>query len=129
MARGHKNPGGRRIHDLQPEVSPALHNSVQVGDILELSNPYGEITLKEGDGPVVLASAGIGCTPTASILRSLAEAGSDREVLVLHAESILDNWALRSQMTDDVERLDSAELQLWLEQPEQGAREGFMSLR
>jgi len=54
------------------EVSPVLHRGVGVGDILELSNPYGEITLKDGDGPVVLASAGIGCTPTASILRSLA---------------------------------------------------------
>jgi nitric oxide dioxygenase len=111
------------------EVSPVLHNNVQVGDILEISNPYGEITLKDGDGPVVLASAGIGCTPTASILRSLAEAGTDRQVLVLHAESTLDSWALRGQMTDDVQRLDSAELQLWLEKPEAGAREGFMSLR
>jgi nitric oxide dioxygenase len=111
------------------EVSPVLHHNVQVGDVLEISNPYGEITLKDGDGPVVLASAGIGCTPTASILRSLAEAGSDRRVLVLHAESTLDNWALRSQMTEDVERLETAELQLWLEQPEAGAREGFMSLR
>ncbi|MDF2049159.1 globin domain-containing protein [Arthrobacter sp. Cr_A7] len=111
------------------EVSPVLHNNVQVGDILEISNPYGEITLKDGDGPVVLASAGIGCTPTASILRSLAEAGTDRQVLVLHAESTLDSWALRGQMTADVQRLDSAELQLWLEKPEAGAREGFMSLR
>ncbi|WP_461189128.1 globin domain-containing protein [Arthrobacter sp. Z4-13] len=111
------------------EVSPVLHTSAQVGDILEISNPYGEITLKDGDGPVVLASAGIGCTPTASILRSLAETGSDRQVLVLHAESTLDSWALRSQMTADVERLQGAELKLWLEQPEAGAHEGFMSLR
>ena len=111
------------------EVSPVLHNTVQVGDVLDISNPYGEITLKDGDGPVVLASAGIGCTPTASILRSLAEAGSDRQVLVLHAESTLDSWALRGQMTDDVQRLDSAELQLWLEQPVEGTKEGFMSLR
>jgi nitric oxide dioxygenase len=115
--------------DAGGEVSPVLHNNVQVGDILEISNPYGEITLKDGDGPVVLASAGIGCTPTASILRSLADAGTDRQVLVLHAESTLDSWALRGQMTDDVQRLDSAELQLWLEKPEAGAREGFMSLR
>ncbi|WP_461173954.1 globin domain-containing protein [Arthrobacter sp. Z1-9] len=111
------------------EVSPVLHNSVQVGDILEISNPYGEITLKDGDGPVVLASAGIGCTPTASILRSLADSGSERQVLVLHAESALDSWALRSQMTADVERLDGAELRLWLEQPAAGAEAGFMSLR
>ncbi|GAA1773206.1 FAD-binding oxidoreductase [Pseudarthrobacter sulfonivorans] len=111
------------------EVSPVLHNSVEVGDVLDISNPYGEITLKEGDGPVVLASAGIGCTPTASILRSLAEAGSERQVLVLHAESTLESWALRGQMTDDVDRLDGAELQLWLEQPVEGTKEGFMSLR
>lgn len=111
------------------EVSPVLHSSVEVGHVLEISNPYGEITLKEGNGPVVLASAGIGCTPTASILRSLAEAGSDRQVLVLHAENNLDSWALRRQMTDDVERLACAELHLWLEEPQSGANAGFMSLR
>ncbi len=111
------------------EVSPVLHNTVTVGDVIEISNPYGEITLKEGDGPIVLASAGIGCTPTASILRALAEAGSDRQVLVLHAESSLDSWALRAQMTDDVDRLPGAGLQLWLEQPQAGTKEGFMSLR
>jgi nitric oxide dioxygenase len=111
------------------EVSPVLHNGVGVGDILEISNPYGEITLRDGDGPVVLASAGIGCTPTASILRSLAASGSGRQVLVLHAESTLDSWALRGQMTDDVERLAGAELKLWLEEPRVGSLEGFMSLR
>jgi nitric oxide dioxygenase len=111
------------------EVSPVLHAGVDVGDILEISNPYGEITLKDGDGPVVLASAGIGCTPTASILRSLAETGTGRQVLVLHAESTLDSWALRAQMTEDVERLAGADLQLWLEEPQSGSRAGFMSLR
>jgi nitric oxide dioxygenase len=111
------------------EVSPVLHTSVAVGDVLEISNPYGEITLKDGDSPVILASAGIGCTPTASILRSLAKSGSERQVLVLHAESTLESWALRGQMTDDVERLAGADLQLWLEQPTPGTREGFMSLR
>ena len=28
------------------EVSPVLHNNVAVGDIVEISNPYGEVTLK-----------------------------------------------------------------------------------
>jgi nitric oxide dioxygenase len=50
-------------------------------------------------------------------------------VLVLHAEKRLDNWALRNQMTDDVDSLDSAEFQLWLQQPEAGPREGSMPLR
>jgi nitric oxide dioxygenase len=76
----------------------------------------------------VLASAGIGCTPTASILRSLAAEGSDREVLVLHADQEMGSWALKDQMSADVDRLDSARLQLWLEQPEEGFRQGFMTL-
>ncbi|WP_026547686.1 globin domain-containing protein [Paenarthrobacter nicotinovorans] len=110
------------------EVSTALHTGVEPGDILEISNPYGEITLKEGAGPVILASAGIGCTPTASILRSLAETGTDRQVLVLHAEKAMDSWALSGQMTADAARID-ADLKLWLETPHAAATQGFMSLR
>ncbi|MGO4145857.1 globin domain-containing protein [Paenarthrobacter sp. YAF11_1] len=110
------------------EVSTALHADVEPGDILEISNPYGEITLKQGAGPVILASAGIGCTPTASILRSLAETGTDRQVLVLHAEKTMDNWALSGQMTADAATID-ADLKLWLETPHAAASQGFMSLR
>ena len=110
------------------EVSTALHTAVEPGDILEISNPYGEITLKEGEGPVILASAGIGCTPTASILRALADAGTERDVLVLHAERSMDGWALSGQMTADAAKINAG-LQLWLETPQQGANQGFMSLR
>jgi nitric oxide dioxygenase len=111
------------------EVSPVLHRDVQVGEVLELSNPYGDVTLDDGDGPLVFATAGIGCTPSASALRALADQRSDREVLVLHAERNLDAWALREQMTADIDRLDGAELQLWLEEPAAGANAGFMSLQ
>ena len=116
--------------DADGEVSPALHRDVQIGDQLILSNPCGDITLSAGDNPLVLASAGIGCTPSASILRSLADQGSTREVLVLHAESTLERWALRDQMLEDVALLEAAELELWLEVPSDGdeAHDGFMSL-
>lgn len=111
------------------EVSPVLHRNVQVGDVLELSNPYGDVTLDEGDTPVVFATAGIGCTPSASALRSLARQGSSREVMVLHAEKNLEAWALRDQMVNDIEKLDGANLKLWLEEPAEGASTGFMSLQ
>ena len=111
------------------EVSPVLHRNVQVGDVLELSNPYGDVTLDEGDTPVVFATAGIGCTPSASALRSLARQGSSREVIVLHAEKNLEAWALRDQMVNDIEKLDGANLKLWLEEPAEGASTGFMSLQ
>lgn len=109
------------------EVSPVLHRDVQVGDVVELSNPYGDVTL-DGEGPVVFATAGIGCTPSASALRSLAASGTDREVLVLHAERNLDAWALREQMTMDVDAIAGATLQLWFEEPSDGHHRGFMSL-
>ena len=116
--------------DPQGEVSPALHRDVQIGDELILSNPCGDVSLSTGDLPLVLVSAGIGCTPSASILRALADQGSPREVLVLHAESTLERWALRDQMREDVASLEAAELELWLEVPSEGdaAHEGFMSL-
>ncbi|WP_104192880.1 globin domain-containing protein [Cryobacterium sp. Y82] len=114
--------------DADGEVSPVLHRDVQVGDTLILSVPCGDITLDAGTGPLILASAGIGCTPSASILRSLVDTGSKREVLVLHAESNLDRWALREQMNEDIALLEAAELELWLEIPSEGHHEGFMSL-
>ncbi|TFD27296.1 globin domain-containing protein [Cryobacterium lyxosi] len=114
--------------DADGEVSPVLHRDVQVGDTLILSVPCGDITLDTGTGPLILASAGIGCTPSASILRSLVDTGSKREVLVLHAESNLERWALRDQMNEDVALLEAAELELWLEIPSAGHHEGFMSL-
>lgn len=114
--------------DVDGEISPVLHRDVEVGDQLLLSNPCGDIALTDDEGPLVLASAGIGCTPAASILRTLTEAGSSREVLVLHAESSLERWALQEQIRADVDQLESAELELWLESPADGARDGLMSL-
>ncbi len=112
------------------EVSPHLHRAVNVGDVIELSNPYGEIELDDSDAPIVLATAGIGCTPSASILQSLAQQASDRRVLVLHAEQRSENWALEHQMRAAVEQLPNAELQLWLEEAasDAGAEAGFMDL-
>lgn len=112
------------------EVSPHLHGSVDVGDVVELSNPYGDIELDDSDAPIVLATAGIGCTPSASILQSLAQRLSDRRVLVLHAEQRAENWALAGQMRAAVQQLPNAELQLWLEESAEGveAEAGFMDL-
>ncbi|MFF2390179.1 globin domain-containing protein [Agromyces sp. NPDC058104] len=112
------------------EVSPFLHGRVNVGDVVELSNPYGDIELDDSDAPIVLATAGIGCTPSASILQSLAGSSSERRVLVLHAEQRAENWALEAQMREAVAALPNAELRLWLEEPATAAdaEAGFMSL-
>jgi ferredoxin-NADP reductase/MOSC domain-containing protein YiiM len=62
-----------------------LANRVRVGDTLDVSAPRGDFVLKEGIGPVVLLSAGIGVTPVLSMLHALSVAGSRRQVLWIHA--------------------------------------------
>ncbi|PZS29942.1 MAG: hypothetical protein DLM58_14550 [Pseudonocardiales bacterium] len=86
------------------------------------------MTLGGDDHLLVLASAGIGCTATASILRALAERSSKRDVFVLHAEHAMESWALKNQMSADVESMRSARLELWLEHREMGSNSGRMTL-
>ena len=61
-------------------VSSYLYDHVHAGDILEVSAPRGGFTLRSGDAPVVLLSAGIGATPVLAMLHSLSSAASRREV-------------------------------------------------
>ncbi|MBU8650905.1 FAD-binding oxidoreductase [Micrococcus luteus] len=109
------------------EVSPVLIQNVEVGDVIELSNPYGDITLEYEDStaPLVLATAGIGITPAASILSSLAEQGSDREVVVLHADASLESVALLGQLTESLSALPNAQAHLWLGVAPEQAPEGI----
>ena len=65
-------------------VSSFLHQSVKADDTLEVSAPLGGFTLAEGDGPVVLGSAGIGATPVLAMLHALASQTSSREVWWLY---------------------------------------------
>ena len=61
-----------------------LQGRVRAGDLLDASEPRGSFVLAPGDGPVVLASAGIGATPVLAMLHSPAEAASPRSVWWLH---------------------------------------------
>lgn len=64
-----------------------LVDATQAGDQFEISAPRGEFTLRPGERPVVLLSAGIGVTPVLSMLHALASkrAESLREVWWIHA--------------------------------------------
>ena len=68
------------------EVSTWLHSHARAGDTLRVSLPFGDLILPDGDGPIVLASAGIGVTPMLSMLDHLARTSSSRQVTVLHAD-------------------------------------------
>jgi ferredoxin-NADP reductase/MOSC domain-containing protein YiiM len=60
--------------------SSFLCNRAREGDLLDVSAPRGSFTLRPGQNPVVLLSAGVGATPVMSMLHSLAAERSQREI-------------------------------------------------
>jgi nitric oxide dioxygenase len=116
------------------EVSTLLHDSVQVGDVLVMSLPSGDVILDDYGAPVVFASAGIGITPMAGMLSHLVAAGSHLQIVLLHADHGEDSFALRHQVLDDIQALPNASIYVWYEQgaesrlPVNGVFEGLMDL-
>ncbi|MBQ0827099.1 globin domain-containing protein [Streptomyces tagetis] len=114
------------------EVSNLLYDDVCRGDELTLSAPAGDVFLDDdGTRPVVLVSAGIGCTPMTGILAHLAASDARRPVLVLHADRSPAEHALRAETRALVERLPDARAAFWYERggpQEPEARTGLMDL-
>ncbi len=52
----------------------------QQGNVLEVSAPHGSFTLRPGQNPVVLLSAGVGVTPVMSMLHTLVAQSSQNEI-------------------------------------------------
>jgi ferredoxin-NADP reductase/MOSC domain-containing protein YiiM len=65
-------------------ASAYIDEKVQIGDVLEISAPRGDFTLRPGDAPVVLLSSGVGATPVVAMLHALAAGASRREVWWLY---------------------------------------------
>ncbi|WP_405882253.1 FAD-binding oxidoreductase [Streptomyces sp. NBC_01136] len=97
------------------EMSTLLHDSVDVGDVLTLSLPYGDVVLDDAGRPVVFATAGIGISPIAGMLSHLAKAGSGLHITLLHADLDEASFPLRRQVMSDVLELRHAELYVWYE--------------
>jgi len=64
--------------------SSFLCNHTQESDVLDVSAPRGSFTLRPGQNPVVLLSAGVGATPVMSMLHSLAADKSPREIWLIY---------------------------------------------
>jgi ferredoxin-NADP reductase/MOSC domain-containing protein YiiM len=65
-------------------ASVYVNDELQVGDIVQASAARGSFTLRSGDTPVVLLSAGIGVTPVLAMLHALAAEASPREIWWLY---------------------------------------------
>ncbi|MFF7452267.1 MULTISPECIES: globin domain-containing protein [unclassified Streptomyces] len=116
------------------ELSNLLHTQVHPGDELTLSAPFGDVFLDDPADtttPVVLVSAGIGCTPMTGILAHLAALRSPRPVTVLHADRSPADHALRNETRRLAGQLPNARALFWYENDgleEPAARAGRMNL-
>ncbi|MCO6006891.1 MOSC and FAD-binding oxidoreductase domain-containing protein [Actinoallomurus purpureus] len=82
-------PGAARYRisvkqELHGAAGTYLRANVRVGDHLDVAAPRGGFTLRDGQNPILLVSAGIGATPVLAILHALAAADSTREVWWLY---------------------------------------------
>ncbi|MEU6600954.1 globin domain-containing protein [Streptomyces flaveolus] len=120
--RGEATPDG--------EVSHHLHARVRPGDVLELSEPYGDLVLAgDPDTPLLLASAGIGVTPMIAMLADLAAGGHGAPVTVVHGDRSPADHALRADHTAYAEKLPDASAHFFYERDaEPGTRTGLVDL-
>jgi ferredoxin-NADP reductase/MOSC domain-containing protein YiiM len=65
-------------------ASAYVDDELKVGDIVQASAARGSFTLRPGDTPVVLLSAGIGVTPVLAMLHALVAEASTREIWWLY---------------------------------------------
>ncbi|MFV2177852.1 globin domain-containing protein [Actinomadura sp. LOL_016] len=98
-------------------VSTHLFEHAVAGTELEVSTPFGDVVLADEEDPLVLISAGIGITPAAAMIDRLADAGTARTVLAVHADRSPDAHPLRAQIAEAGRRIPGFRQVTWYEQP------------
>ncbi|WP_338693720.1 globin domain-containing protein [Streptomyces sp. Q6] len=111
------------------EVSHHLHTHLREGDRVRVSAPYGDLVLEAGDAPLLLASAGIGCTPMLAMLEDLVAARHEGPVTVVHADRSPATHALRIAHEGLTAKLPDCAAHFWYErQAGAGHRSGLVDL-
>lgn len=107
------------------EVSTWIHANLCVGDLLDITVPFGDLPMPGATGaPLVLISAGIGITPMVGILEYLAAEQPGTRVQVLHADRGDESHPLRERQEELIDALPSATLDVWYEDGLTGHRAG-----
>jgi ferredoxin-NADP reductase len=96
-------------------VSTYLHGQVKPGCTLEVLAPRGTFTLRPGDGPLVLLSAGIGVTPVLAMLH--ATAGSARVLWWIHVARDRDHHPFRDEVNELLSRMPQSSRRVVYSQP------------
>lgn len=95
------------------EVSVWIRECVRVGDLLDVTVPFGDLPVPDSGKPLVLISAGIGLTPMVGILEYLVQQGSQARIQVLHADRSEESHPLRKRHQELVDILPAASFDRW----------------
>lgn len=106
------------------EVSCWIATNVCVGDILDVTVPFGGLPAPAGDRPLVLVSAGIGITPMVGILEFVAANAPETPVQVLHADRSDRSHPLRERQHELMAQLTNGSLDIWYEDGLTGGQAG-----
>jgi nitric oxide dioxygenase len=87
-------------------VSSFLHDTIEVGDLLDLSAPAGDFVVESSDEPLLLASAGAGITTVLPIVEHIARNQPQRPVIVAHADRAAQDHALRDTVLHAGRQID-----------------------
>ena len=84
------------------EFSKHLIN-LNVGDIIEASNPYGYFYSESNDTRLIFIIGGIGITPAMSMLRFFSKIGSKRKIELFYSNSFVNSVLFKSELQEMVE--------------------------
>jgi MOSC domain-containing protein YiiM/ferredoxin-NADP reductase len=110
--------------ELSGVASTYLHSRVQVDDVLDVSAPRGVFTLRGGDRPVVLLSAGVGATPVLAMLHALAAGASPRQVWWLYGARNRDDHPFAHESRGLVQALAHSHSRIFYSRPRPDDRLG-----
>ena len=102
---------------------------VPVGQRVYLDGPYGAFTIGHPADMHVLIAGGIGITPMISMIRTLADQGDKRPVILLYASRDRDSITFREELDALKERLDLTIVQVLANPPaDWRGEQGFITI-
>ena len=112
-------------------VSSYLHDQVEVGQLVDVSAPAGDLVVPASDSPLLLATAGAGITTVLPIVEHIARTQPQRPVIVAHADRTAKDHALRETVLHAGRQIDDFTCYTWYESvddTDHRSRTGLMDL-